>query len=427
MKRAEVLLSLGAVLLAASYLIGNTSAMAAGIAVIVHYSLARMAFKPKLKVKRRIPEKAMEKEPVKALVTVENLSDMRGTVRVRESSKKVFARELRVQIRPGEKKALEQTLLPLSKGRVTVSAEATFEDELGLFMREFPVEENGEMTVFPSVRSIREAMRERKHVDALAEAEKALGIGAETLEFEELREFLPGDDTSKIDWKATSRLQKAIVRIFRRETLADVYLLINVDRKFRRELKAGKVDYLALIISQLAIYFRKFGHPIKVIAYDESGIVKSLEHVHDPLLIVHELGLKPEEGHPPLRPSSLSRHSSFGRLIMMMRRKVPASGPLKAALKVSTGAYVIVVDDIGLHPREVINAAKILQRKGSNVVMIYPNPILFIERESLNRGNIESIYQAYRERKTLMRKASGWLKIIEVGPADVLPRVVRKL
>ena len=423
MKRADLVLSLSAVVLGAAYLLGNPVVALLGALMLAHYSLARASFSPSLEVERTLPERAVEGEPVKAIVRLKNLS-FPGIVTVLEKSPRVVSRPLKVPIGGGEEKLVEQTLVPRSKGRIKPEAEAIFEDELGLFLRRFPVRDEGVFTVFPSPRSIRQAMAERRQVEALAEVEGALGIGAETMEFEELREFLPGDDVTRIDWKATSRLQELIIRVFRRESMADIWLLINVDRRFRRELRPGKVDYLVLITAQLATYFRRFGHRVNAIAYDERDVVRVVRHA-DGLGLVQRLGLSGESGLPALRPSRIGGVSRVKRLISRLRG-VP-HGVVRAALRVPEGSYVVIVDDPGLHPNDVLAAARLLERRGSKVVLVYPNPIYFLPRDSLTRDDIEAIYRAYRERKELMKRVMARVKVVEVGPRDLLPEVVSRL
>ena len=426
MKRAEVLLSLAAVVGGAAYLLGSPAAALMATAIMAHYSLARLGFRPNLRVERRLPERGTEREPLTAEVLVDNLSDVPGTVRIRELSWEVFTKELKFRIGPGERRYLRQTLVPRSRGRVRLNAEALFEDELGLFVEGFPVAGAEGLTVFPSQRGIREAMAERKQVEALAEVERTLGMGAETLEFRELREFLPGDDITRIDWKATSRIQRLIVRVFRRESMADVYLLVDVDRAFRRELTGEKRDYLILLLSQLVVYFRRFGHSVRVVAYDTGGVVKVMNAVNDPHTLVQGLGMSEERGLPVLRPSG-GGSSRLGRVLSGLGGGSEASGPVKAALKVPAGSYVIFVDDVGIHPAELMKAAGVLKRRGSKSVLIYPNPVLFFERDSLDERTLEVLYRAYRERKELAKKVMGWVRVIEVGPGDLLPAVVRRL
>lgn len=428
MKPAEVILSLAAVVSATAYLLASPAVALIGVVLMAYYALARLSFEPRVRVSRRFPARGTEKEPLKAEIHIENDSPIPGVLKIRETSEKAFAKDLRVELKPGERRYVTQTIVPQSKGRVDLKGKAEFEDALGLFKEDVKVEEHGGITVFPSPGSIGEAMKERRQVEALAEAEKALGIGAETLDFEELREFMPGDDIIRVDWKATSRLQTLIVRVFKRETLADVYLLINVAKEFRREMRPGRIDYLVLITSQLTAYFKHFGHAIKVIAYDDSGVVKVIENASDPLKVVLELGLKGERGLPQITPSRLSpKRSSLGRTVSKLRKGTEASGPVAAAMKVESGAYVLMVDALGLHPGEIIKASRILDRKGAKAVLLYPNPVLFMSKKDLTKEKLETLYRAYRERKEMMKRVIGWIKVIEVGPRDLLPKVVRKL
>ena len=423
MKRAEILLSLAGVTSATAYILGNPAVALVGTAIMTYYALARLSFEPKVRVIRETPQSGVEREPLKAKIRVENTSTIPGIVRIKETSGSVFAKDLFIRLAPGEVRNLTQTIVPQTKGQITLRASARFEDVLGLFKGEVPVTERGFITVFPSPESIGEAMKERRQAKALAEAEKTLGIGAETLDFEELREFLPGDDIKRIDWKATSRLQKLILRVFKRENPTDVYLLVNVDPKFKRELKPKKTDYLALILVQLAVYFTRLGHPLRVIAYDDSRVVKTVKHVQNPTHLLSELDLGEEKGLPQLTPSPLSKGLSLSRV----RRLKGGPGLLQAIKTVPRGAYVIIVDDLGLHPNEIVKAATILKKRGSRTILLYPNPVLFIDKSQVSVDTLETLYKAYRARKELVKKVTGIVRVIEVGPRDVLPKVVVKL
>jgi len=48
------------------------------------------------------------------------------------------------------------------------------------------------------------------------------------LEFEEVREYQPGDEVRSIDWPVTSRMQSAYVKLFREERELTVLLLVDV-------------------------------------------------------------------------------------------------------------------------------------------------------------------------------------------------------
>ncbi len=49
-------------------------------------------------------------------------------------------------------------------------------------------------------------------------------------EFESLREYVPGDDTRRIDWKATARSRRMIVRNYEEERSKDLMILVDAGR-----------------------------------------------------------------------------------------------------------------------------------------------------------------------------------------------------
>ena len=53
------------------------------------------------------------------------------------------------------------------------------------------------------------------------------------IEFEEVREYVPGDDVRFIDWKVTARMDKPFVKTFREDREMTFYLLVDCSRSFR--------------------------------------------------------------------------------------------------------------------------------------------------------------------------------------------------
>lgn len=68
-------------------------------------------------------------------------------------------------------------------------------------------------------------------------ASRLIRIRSEGLEFESLREFRPGDDRRSIDWKATARRGKTLVRQHQPERNQQVLILLDCGRHM-----AGEVD-----------------------------------------------------------------------------------------------------------------------------------------------------------------------------------------
>ncbi|ASJ01656.1 DUF58 domain-containing protein [Thermococcus gorgonarius] len=426
MKTADFLLGLSGVLLAGAIFLQSPALAGVSSAVMAYYSAVRLAFRGEGRAVLKLPERITELEWAEIPVEVESKFGIPGKAIVRIRNPYLEAEDVSIDLEPGKRAKTYLRIKPLKKGTLDPGVEAFFTDKSGLFMGELRVEGVKPLTVLPSPRKVAEARRLRKEPNAFAELLHALGIGSESFDFEELREFLPGDDVKKIDWKATSRILRPIVRVFKRETLADVYVLVNVDESFRREIRNVKTDYLILILAQLIAYFARHGHRVGIVAYNDHGVYKVIRNVYEPRKALSELKLEPKPGRPQLRPSPL-RGNTLIRKILRIKARSPLSGIEKAASTVPESSYVVILDDIGLHPWAILSAASMLEDKGSKVAILYPNPVRFIPRESIGPENLESLYLVYKERKELLRKIRSRITVVELSPKDLLPRVVNAL
>ncbi|MDA9951639.1 DUF58 domain-containing protein [Oligoflexaceae bacterium] len=76
------------------------------------------------------------------------------------------------------------------------------------------------------------------------------------IEFDELREYTPGDDIRSIDWKVTARMGQAFVKVFREEREQTLMLIIDVsasqDYTSHYRLKKEVAAEMAAILAYLA-------------------------------------------------------------------------------------------------------------------------------------------------------------------------------
>jgi uncharacterized protein (DUF58 family) len=415
MKRSGILLSLSAISFASGYLLNSPQASLIGMAILAYYSTAKTTFKPKVQINRFINGILRVNEPAHVRVKINNMSEAEGVLKLIETSEDVHAEVLEIPLKPRERVEVFQKIIPRRRGKIKLKGIAIFEDSLGLFSRKFPVRDVGELTVLPRPREIASGLKARRHLFT-EEVSRELGTGTDTLEFEELREFLPGDNIRRIDWKATSRLQKLVVRVYRRESFSEIVVLINLDPAFRRGLKGDKIDYLSKLISQLLGHIIKSGYNVMIIAYDRRDVLKTLPMIKNAESALNALELTHEKGLPPISPSPLT--------VKTLRR---GNGLLKALSIVKGSPFVIVIDDIGLAPRSIMEAARLIRRRGLRGLVISPNPIYFLRKSDLNEKNILSVYNAYIARKRLAKSLSSLIPIIEVGPRDLLEEVVKRV
>jgi uncharacterized protein (DUF58 family) len=107
---------------------------------------------------------------------------------------------------------------------------------LGLCARQVRLAAAQTVKVYPDLTALtKEALELARASDALAErVERRPGEGRE---FESLREYRNGDDYRTIDWKASARRARTMVRVYQPERNQPVLLLLDCGRHM-----AGKVD-----------------------------------------------------------------------------------------------------------------------------------------------------------------------------------------
>ena len=67
----------------------------------------------------------------------------------------------------------------------------------------------------------------RQPVRSLLSGRHASRLRGRGLQFEELRDYRPGDDTRSIDWRATARLRKPHVRVYSEERERPVLFVVD--------------------------------------------------------------------------------------------------------------------------------------------------------------------------------------------------------
>lgn len=213
-----------------------------GVLVLVALLDSRVGPAPgKVEVARALPAGVTLGAEAELTWTVRNPS--RRTIRI------ALADELAPSLRPTTRRArgriprqgtLRATarLRPARRGRFTPT-ELTLrvDGPLGLGARQSTRSLPGELRVFPSFRSKDDAeLRVRKARLLEVGLRSARGRGGGT-EFDQLREYGVDDEFRRVDWSATARLGKPIVRTYRSERNQTVVVLLDNGR-----VMAGRVD-----------------------------------------------------------------------------------------------------------------------------------------------------------------------------------------
>lgn len=99
-------------------------------------------------------------------------------------------------------------------------------------------------------------IRSRRKVTDIFAGEFESAFRGRGIEFEEFREYVPGDDVRQIAWNVTARMDRPFVKVFREEREQTIFFLIDLSRsqnfgagRFKREI----VTEVAALLAYAAI------------------------------------------------------------------------------------------------------------------------------------------------------------------------------
>ncbi|QQR86215.1 MAG: DUF58 domain-containing protein [Flavobacteriales bacterium] len=129
---------------------------------------------------------------------------------------------------------------------------------IGLVERRFVLEAGKEVAVYPSFLQLRK-------YELLAISDKLTMAGikrirrlAQHVEFDRIKEYVPGDDRRTVNWKATARRGRLMVNLYQDERSQQVFSLIDLGRVMKMPFEGlSLLDYAinaSLVISNIAMH-----------------------------------------------------------------------------------------------------------------------------------------------------------------------------
>ncbi len=157
-----------------------------------------------------------------------------------------------------ERKLLTYDLRPTKRGDYDFGAINIYaSSQLGLLSRRYRFAEHQMIAVYPSYMQMK-----RYELVAFSQRLSELGIKkirkiGQSMEFEQIKEYVPGDDPRVINWKASARRNELMVNQFEDEKSQRVYSIIDKGRLMKMPFDGlSLLDYsinASLVISNIAI------------------------------------------------------------------------------------------------------------------------------------------------------------------------------
>lgn len=194
-------------------------------------------------------------------------------------------------------------------------------------------------------------LRARKVVEGFVSGLHRSPYFGQSLEFVQHREYVPGDDTRRIDWKVWSRTDRYYLKQFEEDTNVRVVLL--VDGSESMHFKSGalsKFEYSQVIATSLAMMTLKQNDSVSAGIFDHSLrtlIPGSSRHNHINSII-----------------GALSQETAKGKtnIIQVLRA---------AAESMTQRSIVVIVSDLLCDREELFRGLRLLQQRKHEIVIVH--------------------------------------------------------
>ena len=218
--------------------------------VLVAWGTVRLApSTDSLRLKRHFDLVLSVRASNKIVLAIENDGNESIRALLRDEAPPTFTasrREFKVRIDPGALVELTYHVTPPERG--SDSFRGTYlrvECPLGLVTKQVKLPTEEPVRVYPNVLALREfdLLKQRGRLkDMGIRRARHRGLG---MEFESLRDYALGDDYRKLDWKASARRGKLVVRQFEQERNQSVVICIDIGRHMLAEVNGvRKLDHV---------------------------------------------------------------------------------------------------------------------------------------------------------------------------------------
>lgn len=188
------------------------------VLAILLVDLATLLNRRKWSVSRGLSEVVSIGKPTDIALTLENLNKSACTVEIVDFLPEIFEDPEPVipLTIPGKKSAtIRKKITPLRRGRYDIKAvQLLISSRFGLWILEKRLKCRSQVRVYPDIRQIAEySMLARRDRLSILGVRKARRVGSDN-EFEQLRDYVIGDDPRDIDWRASARRHQLTVRAY---------------------------------------------------------------------------------------------------------------------------------------------------------------------------------------------------------------------
>ena len=172
-----------------------------------------------------------------------------------------------------------------------------------------------------------------------------------SVEFAEHRQYMPGDDVKRLDWKIFGKTDRYYIKQFEEETNLKSYIILDTSRSmaFSSEGRMSKLDYASYITAALAQLMVQQRDAVGLTLYDEK--IQTHMPPHATKAYLREILRQLENAKPGNKTGT-------------------ANSLHEIAERIKRRGLVIILSDLFDKPNEVMNALRHFRHKKNEVIVM---------------------------------------------------------
>lgn len=186
---------------------------------------------------RKVPERFSNGDENKVILIIQNKYSFTVKAEIIDELPMQFQNRnflIKQTLKAAEEKELIYSLRPVERGAYYFGKlNAYIQSQLGLVEKRFSVDADIMVPVYPSFLQMRKFQLVAEAAQTAQSGNKRMRKIGNSMEFEQIKEYVQGDDIRTFNWKATARKGALMVNSYTEEKSQQVYCLIDKGRLMR--------------------------------------------------------------------------------------------------------------------------------------------------------------------------------------------------
>ena len=457
---SKTLIFLSFVLFLQGYLFENLLPCFCGVFILLFLVYAKFDFKGnigEIKVDRKIMEKhRFVNHPVNVKTVIQNnggLLNIHATDILPVSAEVVKGDNSKDElVSSNGEMSLEYQIKFTARGSHSFNiVDLVLKDRWGLFFTITKESHEVFVMLHSDPEEVQKAKRvsEREHIEITTPSL----VGTENVyEMEGIREYAPGDRLKDVEWKATSRLQKLMTKLFEKKEVVDTYILLDCSRSMRRTAgPKSKIDHATNLAVHLARILQSLRHHVGLIAFDEYKIIKNITPTDNYHMVFESLTDLPGQikttGYQIKKPSEIAEaadnpleHQRFISTVFpflargkrTVKHSLQATGifeSIRLLLMDNKNKHIVIITDLETNIQSLYRSIVLAHARKYKIWLLASfSPFYNLNKKQLSSDQIENIYKLYTSQETMLRKLRRMnIEIVELTPSMEGGKIIEKI